>query len=140
MMQIIGPAKTFIKFEEKICLNMKTNTPGAKKNVLRKSSKANRNGKKSSSTCIPGETCTFSSKRQAAYKCFFPLLLLRMLIVKIFEKLKHFENTFELLHLRIFMLWRSCSGESVPLVDGERNFYERQVSLKMDKLIKINGN
>ena len=63
-----------------------------------------------------------------------------MLIVKIFEKLKHFENTFELLHLRIFMLWRSCSGESVPLVGGERNFYERQVSLKMDKLIKINGN
>ena len=56
------------------------------------------------------------------------------------KKQKHFENTFELLHLRIFMLWRSCSGESVPLVDGERNFYERQVSLKMDKLIKINGN
>ena len=74
-MKMIGPAKTFIKFDEKLGLNMKTNTPGAKKNVLRKSSKANRNGKKSSSTCIPGETCTFSSKRQAGYKCLqlFPL-------------------------------------------------------------------
>ena len=46
MMQMKGPAKTFIKFEEKICLNMKTNTPGAQKTVLNKSSKANRNGKK----------------------------------------------------------------------------------------------
>ena len=46
MMQMIGPAKTFIKFDEKLGLNMKTNTPGAQKIVLNKSSKANRNGKK----------------------------------------------------------------------------------------------
>ena len=46
IMQIRGPAKIFIKFEEKLGLNMKTNTPGAQKIVLSKSSKANRNGKK----------------------------------------------------------------------------------------------
>ena len=45
-MKMIGPAKTFIKFDEKLGLNMKTNTPGAQKIVLNKSSKANRNGKK----------------------------------------------------------------------------------------------
>ena len=46
VMKMIGPAKTFIKFDEKLGLNMKTNTPGAQKILLYKSSKANRNGKK----------------------------------------------------------------------------------------------
>ena len=58
-------------------LNMKTNTLGAQNNCAKLIFKSKQKWKEeSSSTCILGETCTFSSKRQAGYECLqlFPRL------------------------------------------------------------------
>ena len=68
---MIEPAKILINMEEKMGLNMKTNTLGAQNNFAKLIFKSKQKWKEeSSSTCIPGETCTctFSWKRQAAYK------------------------------------------------------------------------